>query len=143
MTGAGLPTRSTAEAAAAPVELSDDARQFIRLEQATGTWPIPADLEKAQHAFADALVAGDDAALSSLLVPDLTLDASVSALLRCASYSHHATVAFARLGNQRLLKTRLDGPAGSATVLARWISSADGWRIAALDVVARDAGRPA
>jgi len=143
VTGAGLPTRSAAEVAATPVELSDDARQFIRLEQATGAWPIPADLDKAQHAFADALVLGDDAALSRLLVPGLALDATVPALLRGASYSHYATVAFARLGHQRLVKTRLDGPAGSATVLARWISAADGWRIAALDVVGRDAVRPA
>jgi hypothetical protein len=143
VTGDGLPARSTQKAAAAPAELSDDAQQFIRLEQATGAWPIPAALEKAQHSLADALVAGDDAALARLLVPGLELEATAWVPLRGASYSHHVTVAFARLGHQRLVKTRLHGPTGSATVLARWIASADGWRVAALDVVGRDAVRPA
>jgi hypothetical protein len=41
------------------------------------------------------------------------------------------------------VKLRLDGPSSSATVLTRWTSSPEGWRIAALDVVGRDAVRPA
>lgn len=141
-TGAGLPARAAPETVAQP-ELSDDAQEFIRLEKATGAWPIPADLEKAQRSFADALVAGDDAALSRLLIPGLALEATARPVLRSTSYSRHVTVAFARLGHQRLVKTRLDGPEGSATVLARWTSSGEGWRIAALDVVGRDAVRPA
>jgi hypothetical protein len=63
--------------------------------------------------------------------------------LRGTPFSRHATVAFARLGHQRLVKTRLDGPSSSATVLARWTSSPEGWRVAALDVAGRDAVRPA
>ena len=113
------------------------------MERATGAWPIPADLEKAQRSFADALVAGDDTALARLLVPGLELETTAWALLRGTSYSHHVTVAFARLGHQRLVKTRLDGPSSSATVLARWVSSPEGWRIAALDVAGRDGVRPA
>ena len=42
-------------------------------------------------------------------------------------------------GDQRLVKTRLDGPSSSAVVLVRWASAQGGWRVAALDVVARDA----
>jgi len=143
VTGAGLPGRAIPEAAVAQAELSDDAQEFIRLEKATGAWPIPADLDKALRSFAEALVAGDDAALARLLVPGLELEATSWPLLRGTSYSHHVIVAFARLGNQRLVKTRLDGPSSSATVLARWTSSPEGWRIAALDVVGRDAVRPA
>jgi hypothetical protein len=143
VTGAGLPARQAPEAPAGEAELSDDAREFIRLEKATGAWPIPADLEKAQRSFAEALVAGDDTTLARLLVPGLELGATAWPLLRGTSYSHHATVAFARLGHHRLVKTRLDGPSSSATVLARWTSSPEGWRIAALDVVGRDAVRPA
>jgi hypothetical protein len=143
VTGSGLPTRETAEVAARQADLSDDAQEFIRLEKATGVWPIPADLAEAQRSFAQALVARDDAALAHLLVPGLALEASALAALRSASYSHHVTVAFARLGHQRLVKTRLDGPSSSATVLARWTSSPDGWRVAALDVVGREAVRPA
>jgi len=40
------------------------------------------------------------------------------------------------------VKTRLDGPSISAAVLVRWASAQGGWRVAALDIVARDA-RPA
>jgi hypothetical protein len=143
VTGSGLPPRETAEVAARQADLSDDAQEFIRLEKATGLWPIPADLAEAQHSFAQALVARDDAALARLLMPGLALEASALTALRSASYSHHVTVAFARLGHQRLVKTRLDGPSSSATVLARWTSSPDGWRVAALDVVGREAVRPA
>ena len=143
VTGAGLPAREAAQAKDGRPELSDDAQEFIRLETATTSWPIPADLEKAQRTFADALVAGDETTVAGLLVPGLALDATAWPLLRGAAYSHHVTVAFARLGHQRLVKTRLDGRSGSATVLARWTASGDGWRIAALDVAARDAVRPA
>src|SRR5262249_4198767 len=104
---------------------------------------MAADLGKAQRPFADAPVAGDEPTVARLLVPGLALDATAWPLLRGAAYSHHVTVAFARLGHQRLVKTRLDGRSGSATVLARWTASGDGWRIAALDVAARDAVRPA
>jgi hypothetical protein len=143
VTGDGLPTREPQGAAPRQTDLSDDAREFIRLEQATGAWPVPGDLERAQRGFAEALVTGDDAALAPWLVPGLELEATPWSLLRDGRYSRHSTVAFARLGNQRLVKTRLDGPSGSATVLARWTSSPEGWRIAALDVVGRDAVRPA
>jgi hypothetical protein len=143
VTGAGLPARPAAEVAAGRAELSDDAEEFIRLEKATGAWPIPADLDEAQRSVATALVAGDDVTLAHWLLPGLHLESPARALLRGPSYSQHVTVAFARLGHQRLVKTRLDGPSSSATVLARWISLPEGWRIAALDVVGQDVVRPA
>jgi hypothetical protein len=62
--------------------------------------------------------------------------------LRAARHDAHRVVAFARLGRQHLVKTRLDGPAGSTVVLTRWTASGDGWRVAALDVVERDPARP-
>jgi hypothetical protein len=143
VTGAGLPAREASDVGAGRVEMSDDAQEFIRLAKATGTWPIPADLEEAQRSFASALVAGDEATVARWLVPGLEIETTTRALVEGASYSSHATVAFARLGHQRLVKIRLDGPSTSATVLARWTSSPHGWRIAALDVVGRDAVRPA
>src|SRR5262249_8803088 len=142
-TGAGLPAGEAARAEDGRPELSDDAQEFIRLEKATTSWPIAADLEKAQRTFADALVAGDETTVARLLVPGLELEATAWPLLRGTAYSHHVTVAFARLGHQRLVKTRLEGPSGSATVLARWTASGEGWRIAALDVARRDAALPA
>jgi len=143
VTGAGISPPEASGTAGGRPELSDDAQEFIRLEKATAAWPIPADLEKAQRMFADALVAGDDTTVALLLAPGLELAATAWPLLRGVSYSHHVTVAFARLGHQRLVKTRLEGPSGSATVLARWTASGEGWRIAALDVAGRDVGRPA
>ncbi|PYN46944.1 MAG: hypothetical protein DME00_17350 [Candidatus Rokuibacteriota bacterium] len=143
VTGDGLATRDALDVARRQTDLSDDAQEFIRLEKATGTWPVPDDLEEAQRSFAAALVAGDAAALARWLAPGLELEATAWSSLRGARYSRHLTVAFARLGHQRLLKTRLEGPSSSATVLARWTSSPEGWRIAALDVAGRDAVRPA
>src|SRR5262249_60663008 len=142
-TGAGLPAGEAARAGDGRRELSDDAQEFIRLEKATPSWPIAADLEKAQRTFADALVAGDETTVARLLVPGLALDATAWPLLRGAAYSHHVTVAFARLGHQRLVKTRLDGRSGSATVLARWTASGDGRRIAPPDRAPPGARPPA
>ena len=144
MTGAGLPARAAPEIAAGQTELSDDAQEFIRLEKATGAWPIPADLEEAHRSFATALVKGDDATVARWLLPGLDLETHrAGAPGRRVRTLSHVTVAFARLGHQRLVKTRLDGASSSATVLARWTSSPEGWRIAALDVVGRDVVRPA
>ena len=143
VTGDGLPSRGAPNGVAPEAELSDDAQEFIRLEKATAAWPIPEDLEEAQRSLAEALVSGDDTALARWLMPGLALEASASSLVRETRYSRHRTVAFARLGHQRLVKTRLDGPGSSATVLARWTSSPEGWRIAALDLAGRDAVRPA
>src|SRR5437879_681369 len=73
VTGDGLPTRDAPDVARRQIDLSDDAREFIRLEKATGTWPVPEDLDEAQRSFAAALVAGDVAALARWLVPGLGL----------------------------------------------------------------------
>src|SRR5215475_11896399 len=97
VTGAGLPARETADTVAGQPELSDDAH-----------------------------VAGDDNAVTRLLVPGLALEATAWPQLHGAAFSHHVTVAFARLGHQRLVKTRLEGPSGSATVLVRWTASGEG-----------------
>ena len=143
VTGAGLPPAAPVELTTATTEMSDDAQEFIRLEKATGSWPLPAELERAQDAFGAALVGSDEAALVRWLVPGLEIERAVRRLLDGASYSSHALVAVARLGHQRLVKIRLDGSAGSTVVLTRWTASPDGWRVAALDVLGRDALRPA
>ena len=143
VTGAGFPSRQAPEGEPLRADLSDDAREFIRLERATAAWPIPEGLEEAHRSFAEALVAGDEAELERWLQPGLMLGDTAWTLLRGARYCRHLTVAFARLGHQRLVKTRLDGSSSSAVVLARWASSHGGWRVAALDVVGHDAARPA
>jgi len=118
-------------------DLAAEAREFIRLETAGPAWPVPEDLAKAIGSFGDALVAADEAALKRWLADDVALAATPWTLLRGVQHSGYRITAFARLGNHRLVKTRLDGPACPAVVTARWARTTDGWRVAALDA-ARD-----
>jgi hypothetical protein len=142
VTGDGLPSSVSAEVEPVPADLSDDAREFIRLETVTTAWPIPEVLGDALRSFAEALIARDEEALRRWFAPGFELGDAASAFLRGARCSTHRIVAFARLGHQRLVKTRLDGASGSAVVLARWTSSHEGWHVAALEVVGHDAARP-
>jgi hypothetical protein len=141
VTGDGLAAVTTL--AVEPASLSGAAREFIRLETATTTWPIPEGLGDALRSFADALLATDEASLGHWLATGLAPGATAPDALRGVRYSGHRIVAFARLGNQRLVKMRLEGPTGSAMVLSRWASTPEGWRVAALDVIGHDAVRPA
>jgi hypothetical protein len=123
---------------APPSDLAAEAHEFIRLETAKPTWPVPEDLATAIGSFGKALVAADEPALQRWLADGVTLAATPWTLLRGARHSGYRITAFARLGNQRLVKTRLDGPACSAVVTARWASTPKGWRVAAVEA-ARDA----
>src|SRR5437773_395125 len=69
VTGAGLPADPAAEIEAPRPDLSDDAREFIRLEKAMAAWAIPEGLEDAQRSFAEALVKGDENSARGWLVP--------------------------------------------------------------------------
>lgn len=119
-------------------DLAADAREFIRLERAGPAGPVPEDLARAIGSFGEALVAADEPALERWLADGLTLGATSWALLRGVSHSGYRIIAFARLGHQRLVKTRLDGPACSAVITARWAPTPEGWHVAALEAV-RDA----
>jgi len=140
--GDGMPSAATTPGERLRPDLSDDAREFIRLETATAAWPVPAGLGEALSGFAAALLARDSTALSRWLVPGVAIGDLAWDTLCAGDYAGHRVVAFARLGRQHLVKTRLDGSAGSVVVLSRWTSADDGWRVAALDVVGRDP-RPA
>jgi hypothetical protein len=142
VTGDGLAAPTAILAAPAPADLSDDAREFVRLETVTAAWAVPEALADALRAFAEALIARDEAALRRWCAPGLELSEPVLTFVKTAEATSHRIVAFARLGHQRLVKTRLDGPSGPAVVLARWAPTPDGWRAATLDVVTRDAARP-
>ena len=119
-------------------DLAAEAREFIRFETASPTWPVPADLAGAIGSFGEALVAAEEPALERWLADGLALAATPWTLLRGVRHSAYRITAFARLGNQRLVKTRLDGPGCSAVVTARWAQTPQGWRVAALDA-AREA----
>jgi hypothetical protein len=116
-------------------ELAAEAREFIRLETVRPAWPVPDDLAKAIESFGAALVAADEPALERWLADDLALAATPWTSLRGVQHSGYRITAFARLGNQRLVKTRLDGPACSVVITARWTCTTNGWRVAALHAV--------
>lgn len=138
VTGSGPVARaSTLTAPEAP--LSDDAREFIRLEQTQAAWPIAPELAAALRAFGDALTAGDPAAAREWLVPELTLGPDLTASLRTAAGGRHATVACARVGAQRLVKLRVEGARDTVTLLLRWVPVGQAWRIAAIEPVSTPA----
>jgi hypothetical protein len=136
VTGAGPVARVTA-AAPSPVPLSDDAAEFVRLEQSTGTWPIAPELDRALRAFGDALVAGDTAAVRRWLAPGVELGADLESRLRRVPGNGHVIVACARVGAQRLVKLRLAG--GGLTLLLRWVPAGSDWQVAAVEPVSHSA----
>ena len=139
VTGQGLPP---APAQTSPdVPLSDDAREFIRLERAGQTWAIPEDLETAIHALGAALVASDGVGLGRYL--DAAPDAAVLLALEESGLAHYSVVAFAKLGRHRMVKYRLEGRSRAATVNARWEHSERGWRVGAVDLVKVEQSQPA
>ena len=105
-------------AAAPPAPLSDDAAEFIRLEQSTGTWPIAPALAQALGAFGDALIAGDVGRGPALArARGGAGPGSRERGSRGAQGGRHSIVACARVGEQRLVKLRLDGAHGAVTLL--------------------------
>jgi hypothetical protein len=141
VTGAGPVTRVSA-AAAPPVPLSDDAAEFIRLEQSTGTWPIAPALAQTLAAFGDALIAGDAPAARRWLAPEVELGPDLETRLRKAQVSRHSIVACARVGEQRLVKLRLGGAHAGVTLLLRWVPTGPDWRVAVLEAVSASAAPP-
>jgi len=142
VTGQG-PVARALGGAAPTAPLSDDAAEFVRLEQSTGTWAIPPALAQALGAFGDALIAGDPSASRRWLAPEVELGADLESRLRRARGGRHSIVACARVGAQRLVKLRLDGGHDGVTLLLRWVPTGSDWRIAVLEAVSPSAAPPA
>ena len=142
VTGTGPVTRASA-AADPPAPLSDDAAEFIRLEQSTGTWAIAPALAQALDAFGDALIAGDAAAARRWLAPEVELGPDLETRLRAVGGGRHRIAACARVGEQRLVKLRLDGVHDGITLLLRWVPTGSDWRVAVLEAVSASAAPPA
>jgi hypothetical protein len=139
VTGHGLPSVTAHESLAVP--LSDDAREFIRLEHAGEKWAIPEDLETAIRAFGDALVASDGVGLGRFL--SAAPDAAILLALEESRLVRHSVVAFAKLGRHRIVKYRLEGSSRAATLNARWEQGDGGWRVGAVDLVKIEQSQPA
>ena len=140
VTGQGLPPAAAATPGAT-VPISDDASEFIRLERSGEKWSVPEDLETRVRAFGDALVAGDGVALGRFL--DAAPDAALLLALKEARLARHQMAAFAKLGRHRIVKYRLEGARGTATLNARWEQGESGWRVGALDLVKIEQSQPA
>ena len=134
------PAETTA-AAPVPAE-SVEAGEFIRLETVGARWPIPAELMRAVGALGDALVARDAAALDRWLVPGVPGREAAAALLQM-SITTCRIVACARIGQQRVVKLRLDGGEQLPTLVVRWAPRPDGWCPVALEVAHPEAAPPA
>jgi hypothetical protein len=139
VTGQGLPAVSAQ--ASREVALSDDAREFIRLERAGEKWAIPEDLETAIRAFGDALVAADGSGLARHL--DEAPDPAILLALEESGLARYSVVAFAKLGRHRIVKYRLEGRRRAATLNARWEHGERGWRVGAVDLVKVEQSQPA
>jgi hypothetical protein len=141
VTGDGLPPVPP-DTDDVPVETSDDAREFIRLEKPTAGWQVPEDLRDALDALGDSLLARNRGAIARWLAAGVSPD-PVCEALGAATLASHRLVAVARLGHQRLVKWRLDGPDVSVTVQSRWAPGPKGWRVVMLDVARIEAPGPA
>src|SRR5581483_213164 len=121
-TGAGPLTRAVAGEPEAP--LSDDAREFIRLEQTSRPWPIDPALAAALDGFGQALTGGDADAARRWLDPAFEPGEDLAGRLAAGRGARPRVVAVA---------------AGGLTLLLRWVPTDAGWRVAALEPVAGSA----
>jgi hypothetical protein len=120
------------------VSPSDDAREFIRLEQSGLPWTLPEDLKSAVVGLADALISADRDGVRRRLLPDSRpSDVVLTAVARTQPIAHRM-VAVAKIGRQRVVKLRLEGAGGALTVSTRWVPGDAGWRAAALDLIGQD-----
>ena len=143
VTGAGA-ARAGLDAGATDAPLSDDAREFIRLEQATGAWPIAPELRRGPRRLRRrARAPATRRARAGGSIRRSSRGRICRRRLLAARGERHRVVAFARVGQQRLVKLQLDGGAESLTLLLRWVPTAAGWRVAALEPVVASAAQPA
>jgi hypothetical protein len=142
VTGHGVPGDAQPESAPIAAPLSDDGREFIRLEQSGAPWALAEDLESAALSLADALATGDRQGALRWLLSDTTFMEPITTALGSARVSGRRLVAVAKIGCQRIVKLRLESAGSTVTLSSRWVPTADGWRAAELDLVGQDLVRP-
>ncbi len=144
VTGGAVPPSAIAAFVPPTVAASDEVREVIQLEQSGAGWPpLSEDLESAVQSLGDALIAGDPAGIRRRFQPDVAPAEEVESALATHRVDRHRIVAAAKVGQQRLVKLRVEGPDGSIALVVRWVPGEDGWRAAAIDLVATDPAPPA
>jgi len=135
VTGRGLPMSAPGPDVPG-VSLSDDPREFIRLEQAGGTWTLAPELDAAIAHVASALIAREHERVGRCTAEGMSLGETVGpALATIGEGASFRVVAVAKVGGQRLVKLRFEGPQGAIAVVTRWMLADDQWRAAVIDVV--------
>lgn len=91
------------------------------------------DLAEPLQAHRRALAAGDLATLRGDLAPEAGPEVAAEYALLGGPFERIDLVGCARLGRQRMVKLRLQGPRAHVVLQERWIPSERGWRIAAVE----------
>jgi len=143
VTGRGLPSPAVVDMPPPALSLSDDAEELIRLAQSAVCWTVSEDLESAVRRLGEALAARDPAGIRRCFLPGAAPAEGVESALAAQRLTSHRLVALAKVGRQRLVKLRLEGPDGSVVLAIRWAPGEAGWRAAAAHLVAVDTARPA
>ncbi|MBI2204101.1 MAG: hypothetical protein HYU41_09650 [Candidatus Rokubacteria bacterium] len=117
------------------------AGDLVALDSAFDVTKVEPDLRGRVEAHGRALIEGDAAGIAADVAPDAR-DAVLGAYARLPRGANATEiVGCARLGAQRVVKTRLSGPPGSVVIQQRWQRDGAAWRVVAADVVGAE--RPA
>src|SRR5262249_55730453 len=104
-------------------------------------WSIPEDLQAAIDAFGHALLAGEVARVRAWLLSDVAWPGLAEGLPAIELHSQRV-VAFAKLGQKRVVKLRLEGSGMTAALGMRWALTTEGWRSELVEVRAVAPVRP-
>ena len=119
-----------------PADPTGIAQDLVALERPIGWWPIPPELEASVEAHAQHLKMRDFRALERDLAPaNREIGIAVYTALSVDEFLSHRIVAFATLGNHRVVKLRLEGSAAAAVLQLRWGNLDGRWRVLETEVV--------
>ena len=114
------------------------AGDVVALDSAFDAVAVEPQLRARVEAHARALIAGDVAGIAADIAAGVR-DAVLGVYARLPRGGEAAEiVGCARLGGQRVVKTRLSGRPGSVVIQARWQQDGDAWQVVAADVVAAE-----
>ena len=137
LTGAAGTEREFAEPSSTLEEASPwhPSRDVVALGSSFSPDVVPSDLAASLEAHGRALLSGDREALARDALPGRwpAIDATYVDLR--GPWNRARVVAYARIGEYRVVKLALDGVAGRTTLQIRWQPVDGGWRVAAADVV--------
>lgn len=91
------------------------------------------DLAGPLQAHTRALLAGDVPAARAALAPAASPESAAVYAALGGPFERVAIVGCARLGAQRMVKLRLEGPRARLVLQERWTPSSDGWQVAAVE----------